>query len=270
MKRFTLLSGLLLNVLSSFCQEESWDVYMAQYEKGPGSTVINMSLKEVAPVKQMAYLLSTGVTLIKCSTDGLPVKEEFDMLYKISDSIKHIVDSKTKNKFVGTFSYQCERNDYYYLSDTIGIRKLLETAYKKTFPKYKYTINIKTDEQWEVYLAFLYPNDETFEYMSNQKVVLKLTEQGDDLAKPRQVDHWLYFKTVTDRDKFIAYALKEKFKVEDKQFNKDLQLNYKLRISRIDNVDLGSISKTTIELRKKAKELNGVYDGWETFVVIGN
>ena len=267
MKQVTLLFTLLLHALSSFSQEENWDVYMAQYEKGVGSTMINMSLKEVAPVKQIPYLLSTGVALIKCSPDGLPEKDEFDMLYKISDRIKYVLDSIKKNKFAGTFSYQCERNDYYYLTDTVGIRKVLESAYIAAFPKYKYSINIRKDEQWEAYLTFLYPNDETFEYMSNQKVILKLTEEGDDLAKPRQVDHWLYFKTAADRDKFIAYALKEKFKVESKQFNKDLQLNYQLQISRIDNVNIDSISKITIELRKKAKELNGAYDGWETFVV---
>ena len=201
-KQFSFLFGLLLYTLSSFSQEENWDVYMAQYEKGAGSTMINMSLKEVAPVKQLPYLLSTGVTLINCSDDGLPVKGEFDMLYKISDRIKYVVDSITKNKFAGTFSYQCERNDYYYLTDTVGIRKYLESAYKTAFPKYKYKINIRKDEQWEAFLTFLYPNDETFEYMSNQKVILKLSEQGDDLTKPRKVDHWLYFKTEAERDKF--------------------------------------------------------------------
>lgn len=267
MKRFTLLFGILVNALSAFTQEENWDVYMAQYKKGAGSTVINMSLKEVAPVKELPYLLSTGVTIIKCATEGLPAKDEFDMLYKISDNIKAIVDSRTKNEFAGTFSYQCERNDYYYLTDTVGIRKLLESAYKTAFPKYKFSINIRKDEEWEAYLTFLYPNDETFEYMSNDKVILKLSEAGDNLTKPRQVDHWLYFKTEADRDKFIPYALKEKFKVESKQFNKNVKLKYQLQISRIDKVDVNSISKVTIELRKKAKELNGVYDGWETFVV---
>jgi hypothetical protein len=103
--------------------------------------------------------------------------------------------------------------------------------------------------------------------MSNQKVVLNLTKEGDDLSKPRQVDHWLYFSSEADRDKFITYAAKEKYKIESKDNNKDSKLKYQLRISRVDNVDLDSISKITIGLRRKAKELNGEYDGWETFVV---
>lgn len=268
-KHYTILLGLLIQTLFTFSQEENWDVFMAQYEKGVGSTLVNMSLKEHAPMKQFPYLLKTGVTLINCPKEGLPTKDEFEVLYQISDSMKSIIDLNSKNKSIGTFSYQCERMDYYYINDTTGIRKLLELAYQKDFPNYKYSITLRKDENWEAYLTFIYPNEETYEYMSNEKVILNLTKEGDDLIKPRQVDHWLYFKTEADRNKFIPYALKEKYKVESKGFSKDAKLNYKLQISRVDKVDIGSISKITIELRKKAKELNAEYDGWETFVVKG-
>ena len=268
-RQYTILFGLLLQASLSFSQGENWDVYMAQYEKGVGSTLINMSLKEYAPTKEFPFLLTTGVKLIKCSEDGLPTKNEFEVLYQISDKMKSLIDSKSKNKSAGTFSYQCERLDYYYLTDTIGIRQLLESAYQKGFPNYKYSINIKNDKDWEAYLTFLYPNEETYEYMSNQKVILNLTKEGDDLSKPRQVDHWLFFQTEADRNKFIPYVVKEKFKVESKKFVNDAKLKYQLQISRIDNVNIDSISKITIELRKKAKELNGEYDGWETFVIKG-
>ncbi|MEP7254396.1 MAG: DUF695 domain-containing protein [Ferruginibacter sp.] len=266
-KQSTILFGLLFQALLSFSQEENWDVYMAQYDKGVGSTLINMSLKEYAPIKEFPFLLTTGVKLIKCSDDGLPTKDEFEVLYQISDKMKSVIDSKLKNKSSGTFSYQCERIDYYYLNDTIGIRKLLESAYQTDFPNYKYSINIKNDKNWEAYFSFLYPNDEAYEYMSNQKVILNLTKEGDNLSKPRQVDHWLYFKTEADRNKFITYALKEKFKVKNKKNLNDSKLKYQLQISRVDKVDIDSISKITIDLRKKAKELNGEYDGWETFVI---
>lgn len=269
MKLVILLLSLLIHSLSSFSQEENWDVYMAHYEKGAGSTLVNMSLKESAPIKQFPFLLSTGVQLIKCTDEGLPAKKEFDVLYQISDKIKSVIDAATKNKPAGTFSYQCERTDYYYLTDTIGLQKLLEAAYQTAFPQYKFSIKIRKDEQWEAYLTFLYPNDDSFEYMSNEKVILKLSEQGDLLIKPRHVDHWLYFKNEADRDKFISYALNEKFKIEKTQLAKDSKLKYQLQISRTDKVDIDSISKTTIALRKKAIELNGEYDGWETFVVKG-
>jgi len=266
-KRCMFLLTLFITSLSAISQEESWDVYMAQYEKGAGSTVINMSAKDYAPLKEFPFLLETGVHLINCTGDGLPSKAEFDKLYKISDKIKAVIDAAAKNKLVGTFSYQCERIDYYYLGDTGAIRQKIEAVYKSAFPRYKYSITIRKDENWEAYLTFLYPNDETREYMENEKVILNLTKAGDNLSKPRQVDHWLYFKTEDDRSKFVAYCSNEHYKIEGKNFLKDATLHYQLQISRVDNVDLSSISKITILLRKKASELNGSYDGWETIVI---
>lgn len=268
-KIYTILFGLLIQTLNLFSQEENWDVYLAQYQKGVGSTLINMSLKGSAPMKEFIYLLKIGVNVIDCTSEGLPSKGEFKMLYKISDKIKFIVDSISKNKAAGTFSYQCERTDYYYLTDTTGMLEFIESAFFANFPGYKHTITIRKDQNWEAYLTFLYPNLESYEYMTNEKVVLNLTKEGDDLTMPRQVDHWVYFKTEVDRNAFISFALNEKFKVESKNFLKDGHLKYQLQISRTDNVDMKSITAITMQLRKKAKELNGEYDGWETFVMKG-
>lgn len=266
-KHLRILLGFLIQTLCAYSQKENWDVYMAQYEKGVGSTVVNMALKSQAPVKRFPFLLKTGVKLIICNKDGLPEKAEFEKLYQISDRMKSIIDSTLENISSGTFSYQCERTDYYYVTDTTGIRKRLEAAYKKEFSTYQYSVTIKVDENWEAYLTFLYPNEETFEYMTNEKVILNLIKEGDDLSKPRQVDHWLYFKTEAGRNDFIAYAIKQNYKVENREILENTEFKYKLQISKTDIVQINSITDITMMLKKQAEKLNGKYDGWETFVV---
>ncbi len=96
--------------------------------------------------------------------------------------------------------------------------------------------------------------------MENEKMILNLTKAGDNLSKPRQVDYWLYFKTAADR---------EKFNLESKEYSKNSELHYQLKISRVDKVDIDSITKITTTLKKKAAGLNGDYDGWETVVIKG-
>lgn len=263
-----ILSALLLTMASpSFSQEENWDVYMANYEKGVGSTVLNMSYKTRAPLKTYPFLLITGVTFTDCDTSGLPVVTAFKQLYAISDKIKTAIDYSYSNKFVGTFTYQCERVDYYYLTDTSNIRNRLDSIYKNNFPDLKPIIKLREDSKWEAYLSFLYPNEETLEYMSNEKVVLHLLNAGDDLTKPRKVDHWIYFNNSADRDKFTAYVAQNKYTIESKSTSKEFKLPYQLQISRTDYVDMESITKITLELRKKALECKGDYDGWETEVI---
>jgi uncharacterized protein (TIGR01619 family) len=248
-------------------QESNWDTYLAQYEKGAGSTTLNMDLVKTAPVKSLPFIVITGVTYRKCNSDGFPVKEEFDILYKISDDLNEAISSITKSELAGTFTSQCERLDYIYVRDTFKIRNQLTKLYKERYPSYKYYLNIRLDKEWAAYLNFLFPNAEIQEYMSNQKVVVQLMSAGDKLTKSRPIEHWLYFKNKIGRDSFIKYAEAKGFKVIGVDVIKDSELAYQLHLSKMDSIDLGELSKLTLQLRKKAIELNGEYDGWESLVV---
>lgn len=266
MRKCLLFFLFIITCLFVSAQDEGvWDVYMAQYEKGAGSTVLDMSLKNKAPNKSFPFLLSTGVRFKDCN-EGFPSKSEFEKLYAVSDSVQKLVNTTASNIMAGTFTYQCERKDYYYVNDTNDIRQKLTALYQKRFPAYEPVINIREDAAWEAYLTFLYPNEETKEFMSNQKVVAKLMEAGDKLDKERPVDHWLYFPNAKSRDSFALYAQAKGFKIESKEM-RDSAKPYQMHISRVDKADLPSISKLTLELKRAAAKYDGDYDGWETFVV---
>ncbi len=269
MKRMFLitLACSILTVFTSKAQEGNWDVYMAQYEKGAGSMTLNMDLINVAPKEKLPFLLITGVKFENCREDGLPNSDEFEKLYNVSDNIERLLNGSVSFELVGTFTYQCERLDYIYLSDTISIRSQLTELYKSEFGNYEYYINLKRDESWEAYTKFLYPNDVTLEYMSNQKVLFQLQQAGDNLSKQRLVDHWIYFSRKSDEELYVKYIEGIGFKVESQEIDKNFKLPYQLHISRIDYIYPESINEITLELRKKAKDLNGDYDGWETFVI---
>jgi uncharacterized protein (TIGR01619 family) len=249
-------------------QDENWDVYMAKYKSMPGSFSLNMALKPKAPVKTLPFVLITGVSFKNCDSDGMPTKKEFINLYTISDSLKKIMDRVVTNTLAGSFTSVCQRLDYFYVSDTAGLREQLAFFYREKFPHYSpHYINIKEDKSWAAYLDFLYPGEESYEFMQNQKLVTALQNGGDKLLKDRLVEHWLYFKTDIDRNCFITYAIKQKFAVISKERSSDPKTPFKLHISRSNKVDVASISKITIDLKKQAKKCNGEYDGWETIVV---
>lgn len=266
-----LLSAVLfLFFLNSSAQElkEEWDTYMASYQRGAGSVLLNMALKEKAPVQTYQYLVITGVKIKDCSPDGFPTPQEFQTLYKISDGINDLIDKKKRRILAGTFTYQCERTDYYYVNDTLLLRKYLADYYKTYFPQYPFIIEIQEDRNWSRYLQFLYPNDETKESMANQKVILQLTKAGDKLTKERRIDHWLYFKTEEDRRSFFLKVADQKFLVEKMDFMKDGRTYpYSLQMYRTDKPEPAIITRLTLYLGKEAGKYNGIYDGWETFVV---
>lgn len=247
--------------------EDHWEAYMAQYPDGVGSTTVNMTLKAKAPLAHYPFVLVTGVGFKDCK-DGFPTEAEFQKLYTISDSVEALVQKLSANpKSAGTFTQNCERLNYIYVTDTTGLRSKLTAFYANRFPSYKAVIRMRADKSWDAYLKFLYPNDETLEYIGNSKVVLKLQQAGDKLQKPRAIDHWLYFASEKGREDFIAYAVAAGYKVEGKAKVSNGSYTFQLHLVKTGPAELGSITKTTATLRKQAVKYGGVYDGWESVVV---
>ncbi len=244
---------------------DEWETYLAQYEGSAGSTIVNMSLKAKAPVSGYAYLLITGVKFTKCK-DGLPTQDAFAGLYEVADSVEAVVSAEGKAIHAGTFTHECKRLDYYYVTDTIGLRAVLTHLYVQVFPGYEASIHIAEDKPWDGYLKFLYPNEATQHYIADERVIDNLIKNGDSLAVPRPIDYGIYFKTVEDREHFIAYALHEHFNVESKG-NAAGAYPFELTISKVSPVDIAIINPTGEELRKQAVKYNGEYDGWGCGVV---
>ena len=266
MKYIIVVIGLLLiNQLQA--QEENWQNYIATFENKPGSVIVNMQLKEVAPIKKLPIVLVVGVTYSNCSEDGFPEKNAFDQLYQIADSIQSWLPLKAAATLVGSFTHNCQRLDYYYITDSSNIRKTLLTKLEKIYPEFPPYLNIKLDASWTYYLDFLYPNEYYEEFIKNQQVVLQLMKSGDSLTKERIVEHWIYFSTEKDRTCFLEQIKSDGFTIDEKRNRSDLTQSYQLKISRKDSVDPYKITTLTLELRKKAATCKGDYDGWETIVV---
>lgn len=266
MKNLVAFIGILLfNQLHA--QEENWQNYIATFENKPGSVIVNMQLKEVAPIKQLPIVLVVGVTYSNCSEDGFPGETAFDQLYQIADSIQSWLPSKAQAKLVGSFTHNCQRLDYYYIADSSNIRTPLMTRLQKKYPEFPPYLNIKVDAAWTYYLDFLYPNEYYEEFIQNQQVVLQLMKSGDALIKERIVEHWIYFSTDKDRTCFLEQIKSDGFTIDEKRTSPDLKNPYQLKISRTDSVDPYKITTVTLELRKKAATCKGDYDGWETILV---
>lgn len=244
---------------------DNWESYLGDFDGGAGSVLLNMSLKEVAPMPKYPYLVITGVKFTKCE-NGLPRPDAYAGLYEIGDSIEVVVNRSSKAIAAGTFTHECKRLNYYYLADTTGVRQRLTNLYLLSFPGYEASIHIAEDKDWEGYLKFLYPNEATIQYIQNEKLIYNLKESGDSVIMPRPIEYGIYFKTAEDRDHFIVYALREHYKIESKAAATG-EYPFELTISKISPLDVDMIHPVSLELKKQAPLYNGEYDGWGCGVV---
>ncbi len=247
-------------------QTGEWDTYLARYEKGPGSTLVNMALKTAAPDSTHPFLFAAGVKFKNCTSEGLPAATAFISLNRISDSIVALVSRYPGPILAGTFTYQCERKDYFYVKDTAGLKSAITNMIADRFPGYTPAFLIKEDRAWDAYLHFLYPNEITRLFMYNQGIVMRLEKTGDNTSVARPVDHFFYFKTEKDRECFVYKAVAQKYRIVAKDSSDRKEAPFRLHISRDDKTDLATINKITGWIKAEADKCKGEYAGWETVI----
>lgn len=246
--------------------EEEWDFYFSNVDDIIGSFYVDLGLVRVAPLIDKPNLVWVSVNMNNPREDGLSSNEEFDTLSAVEDRLKDFMVSKHKSTYVGRLTSDGSRDFYFYMGDTTLYEKTISES-MVAFPNYIFDFGIKEDKKWEQYFNFIYPNPRQFQSIQNRRVVENLEKEGDLLLKARPVDHWIYFKSDSDRTDFLKKIEHLKFDIiscdEKTPFG---DYPYKLQLSRIDNVDLSSVNNYVLDLWEFANECNGDYDGWETSI----
>jgi uncharacterized protein (TIGR01619 family) len=246
--------------------KEEWDFYFTNVENIFSSIYLDLGLKKVAPIESQPNVIWVSVKMLEPRDDGLSSQEESERLYNIEDSLISGLRAKYDLTYAGRLTSNSYRDFYFYIGDS--------TLYDKTiseimisFPKYEYDFGIKEDKKWGGYIDFLYPLPQQYQSILNRRVIHQLEQGGDNLEKTRLVDHWIYFKSSSDREKYITEVEKQGFSVVNSDYDKSIgEFPYSLHINRIDNVDQNSVDEYVIYLWNLANENNGDYDGWETSI----
>jgi hypothetical protein len=105
---------------------------------------------------------------------------------------------------------------------------------------------------------------------STDKLVIdQLALRGDDCTRQRRVDHWAYFATEDGVLAFREWAEEEAFRVQSVHCTGSRPLPWCIQLHHSCRPRSREISAVTIALSRKARELGGEYDGWETTVECG-
>ncbi len=262
MRLLLLLSVTCLLLSAPARAQENWDTYLAQYDGKPGSMLVDLGLRNSAPDKRYPYLVITGPRAQSCGADGMPAKEEIDALEDILNTTNNFLTGVTAKVLAGTFTYRCDRLNYYYVKDTIGVRTAIRRMYDRAHKNYSYTLRMSYEPEWKSYRTFLYPGDEMLNWMENTKVITKLMQQGDSLKTERNISFNFWFDTDTARKAFADYATANGYKVARTTESRKSPVQYAIVLTRKAIITLDDINKMTGELKREAAKHGGGYGGW--------
>lgn len=247
---------------SALGQTEMWDTYLSKIVDQPATVLLDMNLILSAPDSRYPYLVITGPQARNCDKKGMPAALEIDALEGILDATGNFLTGLTPKVLVGTVMYNCQRNNYYYVRDTTGIRNAIMRMYNRNFKDYRYSIIIRPDPQWLSYRTFLYPTDETQNWMDNNRIITAMLQQGDSLKKERTISFAACFNTDTAKAAFSAFVLGKGYAINKEPTVKMSAAPLCLLFSKYGSVKVDSINTTTAEIRNEVKKHNGIYNGW--------
>lgn len=247
--------------------QPDWTFYFSNVNDKLSSIATDLNLITIAPVSGQESVVYVSIKMPNPREDGLSSNEDADDLWKIEDEIiKAFKNNNLNYTFVGRLTSNGLRDLYFFGENTILMEKQVSTT-MIAFPKYKFDFGHKPDKEWSGYFDFLYPSPIQMQIIQNRRVLDQLKKGGDDLTKPREVFHWIYFKTQNELIQFENFTKDLGFKTKNKEKTEQPnEYKFVILISRNDKVGYDEIDEYTLELWEKAQELNGDYDGWETSI----
>jgi uncharacterized protein (TIGR01619 family) len=258
---------LWLIFFSASAQTQDWDFYFTNIDDKPASVGLNLALHDTAPFADKTYCLWIILKFQENDSLGFPLEKENETLNKLEDELETFLHTKSQTIYAGRTTGKGERYFYFYSKSIDSVDVLIEEFFKN-YSQYKYKLGQRYDENWTLYFEFLYPSPLDLQLIYNHRIVEALAENGDNPELPHHIDHWLNFEKKKDLNDFIKALEGGEIVVEKTTIDKTQKTHpITLQVSEENKTDLETIDNSVLQLFELAEKHNGIYGGWETFVV---
>lgn len=241
---------------------ENWKFYFCRVNDKSASIFVDLGLRDEAPISAKKWLLWVWIYFERPRTDGLSDSSEAPILFEIEDALNPAVTSRVGGIPCGRITTDGRREFYFYAETKEGFIDAVKAVFAG-FTGYKFDIGAQEDPHWEQYLGVLYPCPEDLERIANGDVLDLLERQGDVHSVPREVQHWIYFRSGESRALFKKDVINAGFNVTSES-NVGGDEPFGISVARIQSVERNAIDNTVIDLFRLAQQCGGNYDGWET------
>ena len=209
--------------------------------------------------------LRLHVALSDPSPKGMPGKPEFEVLNRLEDTLVPFIEERG-GLYAGRLTSQGHRHFICYAD--IGATDVAAFCDRQSADLgYAIAVTREHDPGRRAYWDDLYPKPDDDSVIQDKKVFEALHSNGDVGEASRRIDHWAYFPDRKAAETFAAWLKGHGYSSDGIQQTQEAANPFNVRFHRLDTPCVGAFTTANILLRRKAKELDGIYDGWETIVV---
>jgi regulator of RNase E activity RraB len=244
---------------------DNWKPYICNVNGKLASILVNLGLRDAVPITSKPWLLWVWVYFQSPRPDGLSDSKEAPILYRIEDALTACVARTCQAILSGRITTNGRREFYFYGETKDGFRKAVREALSG-FDGYKFDAGKQEDSSWNQYLNVLYPSLEDLERIANMDLLDELVKKGDVLTVPREVQHWMSFRSQESRTLFRGAAAAAGYGILG-ETESEGEFPFGISVTRTQSIEQRLVDQTVIELLRLCRDFNGDYEGWETPVV---
>lgn len=245
--------------------EDTWRMFPATMGDDQAFISFNLSFAERAESDARNQQLRVEVAIKDPTEAGMPQGCEFAALSKLDDALEAAV-ARHGGIYVGRITVAGRRYFYFYVDMNEADACDAVAGAAKPFgyvPKCNRAHDPKKASYWED----LYPTADDWRVIKDMDVLDALANAGDDRDVSRVIEHWAYFDSQVAADAFRQWLAGHGFTFKSSSNAEDDRVC--VRFTHEGVMHLAEITNYTIRCRRKAAELGGEYDGWETSVEKG-
>jgi hypothetical protein len=246
--------------------KDNWKPYLCRVNDKLASILVNLALRDVAPVMSKPWLLWVWVYFKSPRPDGLSDGGEAPTLYEIEDALSSGISGKCSAILCGRITTQGRREFYFYGETEEGFEADVGDVLAG-FKGYRFDTGKQQDRTWNHYQTVLYPTPEHLQRILKRDLLDVLSEKGDICTVPREVQHWIYFRSESLRAQFLKAVNNTRFRIVSPGLSAEGERPFGAVVARTQAIQHDLIDTTVIELLQLAQRFDGEYDGWETPIV---
>ncbi len=244
-----------------------WDYYFCRVDDQPAAIMLDLAVREVAPIKSMPHMAFVSVELKHPDQYGLVAESEAETINQIESHLEDEITNR-QTRYVGRCATQGRCDFIFYTEQGADWRDRVMKC-MQPFTHYSFGGDTRKEADWETYLQFLFPGEFDYQSIENRRVCNSLRDSGDKLTLARDIYHWAYFANAENRAAFIAETEKLGYKsIRQVDPNED-QVEYSVQVRRSDVPGYQQIDSITHPLMQLASSRGGRYAGWETQCIPG-
>ena len=242
---------------------ERWHTFPAQMGEHRAFITFDEGYANEAKKDPRNVLVRVRAIIKNPNAAGMPTDGEFSALSSLDEKLATGVASHG-GRFVGKVTVNGRRHFFYYVAcSEDAASELVQRAARET--GYELAYIYEEDSAKTGYWNDLYPTPDDWRMIKDLQILDVLRDRGDANSKAREVLHWAYFPDPQQAARFGEWARAENYIVSGIE-PAERENRTKVRFSHVGTMVLEDITGRTIAIDRKARELDGDYDGWETSI----